>query len=104
MSQDPEIWDRTKSMRKREAVRETGILRGLKGEYAGQSIEIRPRVSRRQCGIRYDALGGCYQAVDFSSGGTTLSNGTLLAASEYTSFLSGTVIHMADDSEIFMVM
>ena len=63
-----------------------------------------PRVSRRQCGIRYDAVNGCYQAVDYSVGGTMLSNGMMLAASEYTVILPGTVIHMAGDSEIFMVM
>lgn len=122
--QNPEIWDKTKSMERKAAIRENGILRGIKGEYMGESICIRageeivlgrdprycmlifrnPRVSRRQCGIRYDGLNGCYQAVDYSAGGTTLSNGTLLAASEYTTVLPGTVIHIADDSEIFMVM
>ena len=124
ISPDTGIWDKTGSMAKKASVRENGILRGIKGEYAGESVSIRageelvlgrdprycmlifgnPRVSRRQCGIRYDAVNGCYQAVDYSAGGTALSNGMMLSASEYTVILPGTVIHMAGDSEIFMVM
>ncbi len=124
ISPDTGIWDKTDSMARRASIRKTGMLQGIKGEYAGESVDIHageeivlgrdprycmlifsnPKVSRRQCGIRYDAVNGCYQAVDYSAGGTILSNGMMLAASEYTAILPGTVIHMAGDSEIFMVM
>lgn len=102
----------------------TGELRGIKGEYMGQSIAIQageeivlgrdpkycmlifgsPKVSRRQCGIRYDAENACYQVIDYSSGGTTLADKTLLATSEYTMLHSGAVIHIGGGTEVFMMM
>ena len=105
-------------------VRTIGILKGVKGEYAGQTLEIHageeiilgrdpqycmlifsnPRVSRRQCGIRYDVNNGYYQAIDYSSTGTTLSDGTLLTTSEYTPLPPGTVLYMAKGQEAIQLM
>lgn len=104
--------------------RKTGELQGIKGEYMGQSIEILPgeevvlgrdskycmlifssqKVSRRQCGIRYDVGNDCYQVIDYSSGGTSLPDGRVLATSEYTVLFPGTVIYIAGGRERFMLM
>ena len=117
------IWDRRQSA-KENSVRKVGILKGIRGEYAGQSIEIQmgeeiilgrdPQycmlifrnsgVSRRQCGIRYDAVNGYYQAIDYSSSGTTLSDGTLLTTSEYTPLKPGTIIYIAKGSEELLLV
>lgn len=108
----------------KRANRITGELQGIKGEYMGQSIGIgageeivlgrdpqycmlifsSQKVSRRQCGIRYDAGNGRYQIIDYSSGGTTLPDGRLLATSEYTALLPGAVIYIAGGTEVFMLM
>lgn len=105
-------------------IRTIGILKGIMGEYAGQMLEIHageeiilgrdpqycmlifsnPRVSRRQCGIRYDANNGYYQAIDYSSTGTTLSDGSLLTTSEYTPLPPGTVLYMAKGQEAVQLM
>ena len=104
--------------------RRAGELRGIKGEYIGQSITILPgeevvlgrdakycmlifasqKVSRRQCGVRYDVGKDCYQVIDYSSGGTTLPDGRVRATSEYTVLFPGAVICMAGGREIFMLM
>ncbi len=108
----------------RRQKRTAGELRGIKGEYAGQSITIgtgeeiilgrdpkycmlifsSPKVSRRQCGVRYDAENTCYQIIDYSSGGTTLPDGRLLATSEYTMLFPGAVLYIAGGTEVFMLM
>lgn len=106
------------------SIRPFGILKGIRGEYANQTLEIHPGeeivlgrdpqycmlvfrnqgVSRRQCGIRYNGLNGYYQAIDYSSNGTTLSDGTLLTTSEYTSIKPGTVLYIANGSESLVLM
>ncbi len=105
-------------------VRQMGLLMGIKGEYARQTIEIHsgeeiilgrdprycmlvflnPKISRKQCGIRYDAKKGYYQAIDYSSNGTTLSDGSLLSTSEYTSIPPGTILYMAGGQESIQLM
>ncbi len=100
-------------------IRMVGSILGVRGEYVGQSIEIHggeeiilgrdpkmcmlvfsnKKVSRRQCGIRYNSTNGYYQAIDYSSNGTTLSDGTLLTTSEYTPLPAGTVLYMAGGQE-----
>ena len=122
--QNPDVWDQAKSEQHQRSIRATGEIRGMRGEYAGQSMEIHsgeeivlgrdpqysmlvftnPKVSRRQCGIRYDANTGNYQAIDYSSKGTTLSDGTLLTTSEYTTLLPGTAIYIASGAETFLVV
>lgn len=122
--QNPEVWNHSQSISRKISIRAVGEIRGIRGEYSGQSIELHsgeeivfgrdpeycmlifqnPKVSRRQCGIRYDAGNGYYQAIDYSSSGTTLSDGTLLTTSEYTTLLPGTVIYIADGTEAFMVV
>lgn len=122
--QNLEVWDKVQSESRRTSIKSTGELRCIKGEYIGQSIEIHSgeeivfgrdpqycmlifsgsKVSRKQCGIRYDAVNGCYQVIDYSSNGTTLSDGTLLTTSGYTTLLPGTVVYIASGSEAFLVV
>jgi hypothetical protein len=114
----PEIVGESKSQQT-PPVSAVGVIRGVTGEYAGESVEIsageeivlgrdpqycmlifsNPKVSRRQCGIRYDAVNGFYQAIDYSSNGTTLSDGTLLTTSEYTPLKPGTLICLVNGEE-----
>ncbi|MGN1164950.1 MAG: FHA domain-containing protein [Lachnospiraceae bacterium] len=118
----PEVWNQGGG--KKTETRMMGEICGIQGEYAGQHIMINfgeeivfgrdarycmlifknPRVSRRHCGIRYDTDRGCYQVIDYSSGGTKLEDGSLLAASEYTMLSPGTMIYMANGTEVFMLM
>lgn len=101
-----------------------GKIVGIQGEYTGQSLEIRggeeiilgrdpklcmlvfsnKKMSRRQCGIRYDPVNGYYQAIDYSSNGTTLSDGTLLTTSEYTPLTAGTILYMAGGQEAIKLL
>lgn len=105
-------------------VRQVGILMGVQGEYARQTLEIHageeiilgrdpkycmlifgnPKISRRQCGIRYDSKNGYYQAIDYSSNGTMLSDGRLLSTSEYTVVSPGTILYMAGGQESIQLM
>lgn len=118
----PELWNDHKGIN--TETKRKGEIYGVQGEYSGQHITINfgeeivfgrdarycmlifknPGVSRRHCGIRYDTDGGCYQVIDYSSGGTKLSDGSLLAASEYTMLSPGTMIYMANGTEVFMLM
>lgn len=121
LSQDGlDIWRE----RQRTAIQKSGECKGICGEYMGQSIRIQPgeeivlgrdpqycmlifqnpKVSRRHCAIRYDAVNNYYQVIDYSSGGTMLPGGVMLQTSKYTSLLPGTVISIADGSEVFMLM
>ncbi len=121
--QTPEVWNKTSSMERSIQIPSVGHLRGLSGMYAGQELEIHPgeeiilgrdpmysmlvfdnpRVSRKHCGIRYDAATGCYQAIDYSTSGTVLSDGTILTTSGYTSLMPGTVISIGE-TESFLVV
>lgn len=105
-------------------VRQMGLLMGVDGEYARQTVEIHageeiilgrdpkycmlvfrnPKISRKQCGIRYDSKNGYYQAIDYSSNGTTLSDGSLLSTSEYTTIPPGTILYMAGGQESIQLM
>lgn len=117
----PEVWNRHQ---KNIPAYARGEIIGLHGEYQGQKITIpigeeiiigrdpqysmlvlsNPKISRRQCGIRYDAQSGYYYAIDYSSGGTQLPDGTLLATSEYTMLPPGSGLYMAKGAEAFLVM
>lgn len=106
-----------------ENIPEIGEIRGLTGEYKDQVITLKrgeeiimgrdpsycvlifqnKQVSRKHCGIRYNPENGCYQAIDYSSNGTTLSDGTLLTTSDYTTVKPGTVLYMANGTESFQL-
>ena len=107
------------SENKQVMIPQVGTIIGIAGEYAGMQIEIHAgeeivlgrdpqycmlvysnkRVSRRQCGIRYNNVNGFYQAIDYSSSGTMLSDGSLLTTSEYTNLRPGTILYMAKGQE-----
>lgn len=112
------------SQNRRIAVPQVGTIVGISGEYAGMQLEIHAgeeivlgrdpaycmliytnkRISRRQCGIRYDNINGFYQAIDYSSSGTMLSDGTLLTTSEYTNLRPGTILYMAKGQEAIQLL
>ena len=62
-----------------------------------------PKVSRRHCGIRFDAASGNYQVTDYSSNGTRLSNGAMVSAGSYTTIAPGTVIYLGNQHEAIQV-
>ena len=62
-----------------------------------------PKVSRRHCGIRFDAASGNYQVTDYSSNGTRLSNGAMVSAGSYTMIAPGTVIYLGNQHEAIQV-
>ena len=62
-----------------------------------------PKVSRRHCGIRFDAASGNYQVTDYSSNGTRLSNGAMVSAGSYTAIAPGTVIYLGNQHEAIQV-
>ena len=62
-----------------------------------------PKVSRRHCGIRFDAASGNYQVTDYSSNGTRLSNGAMVSAGSYTTITPGTVIYLGNQHEAIQV-
>lgn len=117
-----EIWKETGNL-SNIGTKPSGRIYGIRGEYAGQTIPVdfgeeivmgrdarycmlvfvNPKVSRKHCGIRYDIQSGVYQAIDYSSGGTHLADGSLLAASQYTVLHAGTVIYLANGTEAFML-
>lgn len=96
-----------------------GMLTGVQGQYKGQTIPLEngeeivigrdpaysmlvfsnSSVSRRHCGIRYDAQTGNYRVIDYSSTGTRLGNGTMISASAYTTVPPGTVIYLGNGNE-----
>lgn len=96
-----------------------GTLTGIQGEYQGQSIVITMGeevvlgrdpafcmlvfsgrdISRRHCGIRYDAGRRMYLVIDYSSTGTKLADGTMVSASSYMPVLPGTVIYLGSGRE-----
>lgn len=101
------------------AITPKGILRGIKGQYAGFEMEFDageeivfgrdprycklifeyPKVSRRHCGVSYDASTGKYRVIDYSSNGTSFSNGQSAKAGSYTVVEPGTVIYLANNHE-----
>ena len=119
-----EVWNSGKDQKKGTQTKKNGEIYCINGEYAGQSIPVNfgeeiifgrdsrycmlifsnPKVSRKHCGVRYDTDRGCYLVIDYSSGGTMLADGSVLAASEYTALTPGTEIYMAGRTEVFMLM
>lgn len=96
-----------------------GYLHGVRGQYDGFDFEIEPGeeiilgrdpefcdvrfdaayISRRHCGIRYDELTDCYQIIDYSVSGTTLSNGKTVPAGSYMMVHPGTVVYLGGEEE-----
>lgn len=96
-----------------------GCLRGIQGQYAGAEVEIDageeivlgrdpqycklifdyPKISRRHCGVVFDAETGKYRVIDYSSNGTTFSNGQAAQAGSYITVEPGTIIYLANKHE-----
>nr|AGS53138.1 hypothetical protein [uncultured bacterium contig00040] len=98
-------------------------LTGMSGMYAGQNIPMAPndelligrdatmaniildqnadKVSRKHCGIRYDAGRGVYMVTDYSSNGTFIDGGSRLVANVPTAMQRGTVIALGNRENRF---
>lgn len=98
-----------------------GVLCGVSGQYEGIEIEFEtgeeiilgrdprycklifdyPKVSRKHCGVQFDAVSNMYRIIDYSSNGTKFADGSAVAAGSYTSVKPGTVIYLANSHEAF---
>lgn len=98
-----------------------GFLRGVSGQYKGVEIEFEtgeeiilgrdprccklifeyPKVSRKHCGVQFDAVSNMYRIIDYSSNGTKFADGSVVAAGSYTSVKPGTVFYLANNHEAF---
>lgn len=102
---------------------QAGSITGLTGMYAGQDIPIAPgeetiigrdsavsniivtqnadKVSRRHCGILFDAAQNMYTVTDYSSNGTFIDGGSRLVANMPTTLSRGTVIALGNRENRF---
>lgn len=100
-----------------------GSLTGMSGMYAGQEIPIvandeviigrdaavsniiidqnAEKVSRKHCGIRFDAVRGAYSVTDYSSNGTTIEGGSKMITNLPQSCPRGTVIALGSRENRF---
>lgn len=98
-----------------------GVLKGIKGQYEGVEIEFEtgeeivfgrdprrcklifeyPKISRKHCGVQYDAVSNMYRVIDYSSNGTKFADGSAAAVGVYTTVKPGTVIYLANNHEAF---
>lgn len=98
-----------------------GTLEGVSGQYKGVKIEFEtgeeiilgrdprfcklileyPKISRKHCGIQYDAVSNMYRVIDYSSNGTKFADGSAAAVGVYTTVKPGTVIYLANSHEAF---
>ncbi|MFI3172708.1 MAG: FHA domain-containing protein [Eubacteriales bacterium] len=104
----------------------TGVVEGLSGMYAGQQIPLASgdelligrdnamcnlivdqhaeKVSRKHCGITYDASRGVYIVTDYSSNGTYIDGGNRLAANVPTRMQRGTVLALGNRENRFRLV
>lgn len=98
-----------------------GILRGLKGEYAGMQLPIRkgetvvigrdgrvcnlvltnPKISRRHCSVSYFPETDRYALTDFSSTGTFYGSGKRVQTNSTVEVMAGTEISLGDQQNTF---
>lgn len=100
-----------------------GAIEGLSGMYAGQQIPLAAgdelligrdnamcnliidqhaeKLSRKHCGITYDAARGVYIVTDYSSNGTYIDGGNKLAANVPTRMQRGTVLALGNRENRF---
>ncbi|MDR2570307.1 MAG: FHA domain-containing protein [Oscillospiraceae bacterium] len=98
-------------------------LTGMSGMYAGSTLPLAPndeliigrdnslcnliieqnaeKVSRKHCGIMFDAARGVYQVTDYSSNGTFIDGGNRLAANMPTTLQKGTSIALGSRENRF---
>lgn len=105
-------------------VPQSGMIEGIKGEYTGASIGMRPGekliigrdssvsnivlapenkdVSRSHCSVKYDPYTNCYKVIDTSSNGTFV-NGQQLPANQEIQLPKGTVISLGRGNNQFVL-
>ena len=98
-------------------------IAGLSGMYAGQTIPMAPndeliigrdatlcniiidqnaeKVSRKHCGIRFDASHNSYSVVDYSSNGTYIDGGSRLTANMPMTVQRGTILNLGNRENRF---
>ena len=106
-----------------KAARTGGSITGLSGMYAGQVLPMADndemvigrdnafanlivdqnadKVSRKHCGIMYDAARGAYVVTDYSTNGTFIDGGNRLVANMATTLQRGTVIALGNRENRF---
>lgn len=61
------------------------------------------KVSRKHCGVRYDASQGIYVVTDYSSNGTFVVNGQRLASQQPSYLQAGTTLNLAKTDNTFQL-
>ena len=61
------------------------------------------KVSRKHCGVRYDASQGIYIVTDYSSNGTFVVNGQRLASQQPSYLQAGTTLNLAKTDNTFQL-
>ncbi len=100
-----------------------GSITGMSGMYAGQTLPLAPgdemivgrdnafsnlivdqnadKVSRKHCGITYDATRGVYMVTDYSTNGTFIDGGSRLVANMPSTLQRGTIIALGNRENRF---
>lgn len=101
----------------------SGVVKCTAGQYRGSSFDIRPgeefiigrdpkfcqlilqypKISRKHCGIKFDAASGSYFVIDYSTNGTRLSTGGKVSSMNYQQLLPGTALYLATEKETFLL-
>lgn len=101
----------------------TGVIQCTMGQFRGSTFDIRPgeefiigrdpkycqlileypKISRKHCGIKYDAGSGNYLVIDYSTNGTRLSTGEKVSSMNYQEVLPGTALYLATEKETFLL-
>ncbi len=99
----------------------SGKVTCISGEYQGCSFDLRvgeefiigrdpkysqlilsySKISRRHCGIKYNAENGSYLVKDYSSNGTMIAGGGKVASTHFQELPPGAVLYLATEKESF---
>lgn len=100
-----------------------GVVQCTAGQFKGSTFDIRPgeefiigrdpkfcqlileypKISRKHCGIKFDAGSGNYFVRDYSTNGTRLSTGGKVSSMNDQEVLPGTALYMATEKETFLL-
>lgn len=61
------------------------------------------KISRKHCGIKYDAANGTYKVIDYSSNGTYINSVKQLSRGIYVNVPRGTIINLAKENLNYML-
>ena len=100
-----------------------GVVQCTAGQFKGSTFDIRPgeefiigrdpkscqlileypKISRKHCGIKFDAGSGNYFVRDYSTNGTRLSTGGKVSSMNHQEVLPGTALYLATEKETFLL-